>query len=423
MPDVAFSPDQEKALDLVDHIVRYGGCLFLTGKAGTGKSTVSREIIRRYRTVKLAPTGLAAVNIGGETIHRFFGLKPGFSRKRALGDEKKNVVEYSDLILIDEVSMMRADLVDQIDIMLRMTTKRERPFGGKPVVFVGDPWQLEPVVKAGKELDYIRAKYVSPFFFDSYAWEEANPLAIELETVFRQANPEFRDALNLIREGNPQGLDFVNQAPNRPASTDSVIVSYTNRKADELNDWFLKQLDGDEVLFEAETKGEIGKDDISAPMELLLKPNARVMAVANDSITGFVNGDLGWVAEMTDSAVRVAFDRGNLLWVERQTFEKMEHQASPDNEDELNSVAVAEATQIPLKLAWAVSVHKSQGQTFDSCHIAARGQSFCHGQTYVALSRCKSIDGLSISRKLGPQDLVVNRRVAQWVNNNLRRAA
>jgi plasmid maintenance system antidote protein VapI len=423
MSDVTFSPDQEKALDLVDHIVRYGGCLFLTGKAGTGKSTVSREIIRRYRTVKLAPTGLAAVNIGGETIHRFFGLKPGFSRKRPLGDEKKGVIEYSDLILIDEVSMMRADLVDQIDIMLRMTTKRERPFGGKPVVFVGDPWQLEPVVKPGKELDFIRTRYVSPFFFDSYAWEEANPLAIELETVFRQANPEFRDALNLIREGNPKGLDFVNQAPNRPSSPDSVIVSYTNKKADELNDYFLSRLDGDEVLFEAETKGEISKEDISAPMELKLKPHARVMAVANDSVAGYVNGDLGWVAEITDSAVRVAFDRGNLLWVERQTFEKMEHQASPDNEDELDSVAVAEATQIPLKLAWAVSVHKSQGQTFDSCHIAARGQSFCHGQTYVALSRCKSIDGLSISRKLAPEDLVVNRRVAQWVNNNLKRAA
>lgn len=423
MPNLAFSPDQEKALDLVDHIVRYGGYLFLTGKAGTGKSTVSREIIRRYRTVKLAPTGLAAVNIGGETIHRFFGLKPGFSKKRALGDQKKSVIEYADLILIDEVSMMRADLVDQIDVMLRLTTKRERPFGGKAVVFVGDPWQLEPVVKAGKELEYIRNHYISPFFFDSYAWEEANPLAIELQTVFRQADPEFRDALNLIREGDPAGLDFVNQAPNRPASKDAVIVSYTNAKADELNAYFLKELEDPEYLYEAELKGEIGKEDIAPPLELRLKRHARVMAVANDSETGYVNGDLGWVADLTKDAVHVAFDRGHMVWVERQTFEKMEHVASPDNEDELDSVAVAEATQIPLKLAWAVSVHKSQGQTFPMCHIAARGQSFAHGQTYVALSRATSMEGLSLSRKLGPQDLVTNRRVTQWVSNNLRRAA
>lgn len=391
--------------------------LFVTGKAGTGKSTALREIRKTNRLIVLAPTGLAATNVGGQTIHSFFGLRPGPiqpDKARGLKPRTRSALEESRAIVIDEISMVRADLLDYIDQSLRKTFDRpEAPFGGMPVVAFGDAFQIEPVVKDEAERAMLYEEYESPFFFDSKVLREGFSV-VELTDVFRQNDPEFVEALNSVRMGDDRHFDRLNARVSDRAKVNAVWVTLTNRKADALNARRLELVDGTSTVFHAEIDGEYPDHAKPAPERLEIKVGARVMTVANvrDDGNDYVNGDVGVVTDISKDWIKVRLDDGRDRTVVKYDWEtfKFDYEKGVG----LTTEKTGGYSQFPLKLAWAATVHKSQGQTYDKAHLTLESNTFAHGQTYVALSRCRSLEGLTLARKLGSRDLMVSPRVIEW---------
>ena len=417
-PDIELSVEQQIALNRAIGL-EGGKCLYITGKAGTGKSVTTREFRNQKRIIVLAPTGLAAINAKGQTIHSFFGFNPSkplgwqtHARDRRVYD----VLRAADAIAIDEISMVRADLVDAIDITLRNTLGHVKiPFGGMPIVAIGDLYQIEPVVKP--EDQHLLSKYQSPFFFDSSAYRQSADGMFELSKVFRQSGTSpsevaFRDALNDIREGDLRSLQVFNDRHFR--KPDGVIaLCCTNRAATEINKKALEAIDGTERTYRSFSEGGFPDSDKPVADELTLKATARVMIVVNDAGRQFVNGDFGTVLELLPAGVRVEIDRtGEQVIISQNRWERTSY---AEKDGELEEKPAGAFQQLPLKLGYAVTVHKSQGQTMQRAHLLLESSRAVHGLTYVALSRVTSIAGLTLERPLHPSDISVKPRVTEWV--------
>lgn len=389
--------------------------VFYTGPAGVGKSTVADRMRETINPVILAPTGRAAIVVRGQTLHSFFGIRPGDTEIRRLGEKKAKALRKARALLFDECSMIRADLLDLVNKRCQVTLENTLPFGGKSVIFTGDFHQIEPVVSTEAESEMLADRYRSPMAFDSDVWRETNLAHFELTEVFRQTDPEYIEALHKCRIGDRGCLKYLNTlVSNRPAEN-AVILTYTNQKARAINGHRLSKLDGEERIYTGSTRGEFGRE-LPTEENLLLKVGARVMTLCNEE--GYHNGDTGTIEELHEDYVVVKFDRGPKLAVVHHEWEKLEFDY---NGGDINATVVGTYKQIPLGLAWAGTVHKSQGQTFEAAHLMMDTEAFAYGLLYVALSRSRSPQGLTLQRPLKATDITFNPRVREWTKEMVKR--
>ena len=424
-------------LELAWQLVEYTGVnVFLTGKAGSGKTTFLRKLREQStkRMVVLAPTGVAAMNAGGVTIHSFFQLpfapfvpESHFGGEAKyqyrFGKEKVNILRSLDLLVIDEISMVRADLLDSVDDVLRRYRDRHKPFGGVQMLMIGDLQQLSPVVKE-QDQQLLSPYYNHFYFFGSHALEQAGYVTVELTKVYRQSNAEFLDLLNCIRDNRVDASvlrrlnrrfqpDFAAEQPRG-----YIYLTTHNQKANDLNTARLEQLAGEPRVFRAEMEGDFPVYMYPTEEELVLKEGAQVMFVKND-ISGqhrYYNGMLGRITSLSAvGSVEVETEDGQRIVLDREEWANCKYSLDPDTK-EITETILGTFKQYPLRLAWAITIHKSQGLTFDKAIIDVR-QAFAPGQAYVALSRCRSLEGLVLSAPVEASSVISDRIVTDFVNH------
>ncbi|MBR1575986.1 MAG: AAA family ATPase [Bacteroidales bacterium] len=404
--------------------------LFLTGKAGTGKTTFLRHIVQHTskRCVVLAPTGVAAINAQGSTIHSFFSLPlcpylpdvPELKTEyqmpehyRRLRKEKVKIIRTLDLLIIDEISMVRADLLDAVDMALRRYRRSSKPFGGVQLLMIGDAQQLSPVVTEA-ERPFLERVYASPYFFHSKALQALRYVTVELKTIYRQEDAEFIRLLNGVRDAalTPQMLQRLNARVGAPAGEDWIRLTTHNAQADEINSSRLLSLPGEVSIYSAEVEGDYPESLFPAAKDLLLKNGARVMFVRNDGEGRFYNGKLGTVRSLEPESITVLDDEGDEITLERVDWENLQYTLDEESGD-IRQEVKGVFRQFPLRPAWAITIHKSQGLTFDHVVIDA-GAAFAFGQVYVALSRCRSLEGISLTQPIHGSLLISDADVAAF---------
>ncbi|MEO0619135.1 MAG: AAA family ATPase [Pseudomonadota bacterium] len=416
---LTITPEFERALDAIK---RERTHLFVTGKAGTGKSTLLK-ILRdtvSSRMAVVAPTGLAAVNVGGQTIHSLFTLPPKLITPDLIRSSRNaRLIRKLELLVIDEISMVRADLMDAIDKSLRKTRNApEIPFGGVQLIMFGDLHQLPPVVQRGEIQHYFEETYGGPYFFNAPVFSEIEVPRIELSEVFRQSDERFVDVLNAVRDGAPDeyAVDELNgrvcdfQQLSQPSKT--VVLTTTNQAAMQINQSFLSRLPGETVQVEAIVSGEFSQGAFPTEQALHLKEGARVIMLRNDSKGRWVNGTLGTVSQIDEDTVYVEIN-GEEYEIEAETWENVNYAWDQKAEKIVESVA-GKFVQLPLRLAWALTIHKAQGMTLDRVHIDFGRGTFSHGQAYVALSRCRSLSGLTLARPLRRSDVIFDPAITEY---------
>lgn len=415
----------QHALDVMEKTVK---SVFITGRAGTGKSTLLEYFrsITRKKIAVLAPTGVAALNIKGQTIHSFFGFRPDITPYKVNRIEKDDsIFKKLDIIVIDEISMVRADLLDCMDKFLRLNGPSSRnPFGGIQMVFVGDLYQLPPVVTS-KEKAVFTDLYETPYFFSSQVFKTFDMEFIELEKVYRQHDQRFIELLNAIRNNSIEadGLGLLNERfvpeQNTPGGGLSVRLTTTNAMASDINAGELTKLRGKSRTFKALREGKFGDEYLPTAEELTLKVGAQVMMLNNDYGGRWVNGSMGKILgfkkdEGGDLYIRVRLSDGEDVEVEPFAWEIISYKVEGR---EIVSETVGTYTQYPLMLAWAVTIHKSQGKTFERVVIDIGKGTFAHGQMYVALSRCTSLDGIVLKQPILKKHIWMDWRVVQFVTD------
>lgn len=425
--------EKDQIFETAERYVKLTGkSIFLTGRAGTGKTTFLKHIAETIskRFVVLAPTGVAAINAGGTTIHSFFHLPlcpylPDVKeliteyqipeKYRSLSKERIRIIRAIDLLIIDEISMVRADLLDAVDMCLRRYRRNSKPFGGVQLLMIGDIHQLSPVVKES-EREYISKVYPSPFFFHSKALRQLEYITIELQKVYRQRDADFIEILNAVRE-NRVNSDILRRLNSRVgmahAQEDVIRLTTHNAQADQVNNAELEALPGEPILFNAEVEGDFPENSYPADECLSLKRGAKVMFIRNDSEGRFYNGKIGKVTEVSKYGVVTVEDfDGESIDVEPVEWENVQYVVDSETSEIVPNV-VGRFRQLPLRIAWAVTIHKSQGLTFDKVIIDASA-AFAFGQVYVALSRCRTLEGISLESPIGISSLYQDGHVSSF---------
>ncbi len=397
---------------------------FITGKAGTGKSVVLRYFASHTKkvVVKVAPTGISALAVQGQTIHSLFRLSTGVLDPRSIqvSSETEEILRHVDVIVIDEISMVRADTIDAIDRILRISKANQLPFGGTQMVMFGDVYQLPPVAVGLRLQNYFRAKYGGAYFFNAHVWKKTELTTYELQTVFRQADESFRDLLNEVRNGSytKKTLTTLNSrvAALSDTPTDTIILTSTNKAAQEINEERLSRLRGKTKSYSAVTTGNVPIGTLPTEKKLKLRIGAQVVFIKNDPDKNWVNGTMGVVKVLKKDYIRVACGKA-VYDVVPVTWEQSAY--SYDEELEVMRQEVTGTfTQLPIKLAWAITIHKSQGCSYDKVVIDLRRGAFAHGQAYVALSRCRSLAGLYLLGRIKPQDILIDPTVTKFMAQN-----
>lgn len=396
--------------------------IFVTGRAGTGKSTLLNHLSwnTSKQLVIAAPTGVAALNVGGQTLHSLFRLPIGVIADHDIEQNAalRKLLNTIDTVVIDEVSMVNADLLDAVDRSLRQARQRKQEaFGGVQVVLFGDPYQLAPVPGDADERAYFEDQYRSMWFFDAKVWDETDLRIFELTMIHRQHEEEFKTMLTAVRHGTVTAeiAARLNEVGARPAPTeDAITLATRNDTVNRINATELAKLPGRSLTAQAEVTGDFGGRAFPADETLELRVGARVMFLRNDGDQRWVNGTVGTVRKIT-STVFVEVD-GETHEVEPTVWEKYKYSYSAATK-QLTRDIVAEFTQFPLRLAWAVTIHKSQGKTYDRAIVDLGQRSFAPGQTYVALSRITELDGLYLTRPLRPSDVIVDENVRRFMTH------
>lgn len=392
------------------------GNIFLTGRAGTGKTTLLRKFleIAGDKAVVLAPTGVAAVNAGGQTLHSFFKLPPRLIEPADIRRLRSTrLIKAVETVIIDEISMVRADMLDAIDRSLKLNRKSQRPFGGVRMILSGDLHQLPPVVR-GEEAEILRERFGGAYFFNAPAFRDAEFALLALKHVFRQEDPKFLALLGALRQGRLTGPDRrlleerVSGRDAIAASETHVVLTPNNANAMRINQARLDELPARPRIFEASVEGQFEERSYPTEADLELKEGARVMMIRNDPEGRWVNGTLAIVEGFGTSSVIVSID-GKAYEIESAAWEKYRYDLDKET-GKLRREVVGTFRQMPLRLAYAVTIHKAQGLTLDRVYIDLDRGLFAHGQAYVALSRARSLEGLELSRALRPGDLVIDRR-------------
>ena len=441
MEEVTLSQEQQ---NLFEYIEQSENNIFVTGRAGTGKSTLLSYLIENSEknTAVCAPTGVAALNVGGVTIHSLFGFPFGILGEqdiaRHLSRRTREVLAALDVLVIDEVSMVNADMMDAMSKAMGIARgRRKLPFGGAQVVMFGDPYQLAPVPGNNEERSYMSENYQSSWFFDAHVWREDSLERYELSEIFRQHDDEFKEILNAIRVGTmtQEMLDRLNAAGNRfPKNDDVIRLATINETVNSVNRERMNRLSTKpktfDAIFSASDEKAFGRTLPAEPV-LELKVGAQVMFIKNDDgkkttqglLKRWVNGTIGHVVDLPSSGGVVVEVDGENLEVGRSTWEKVRYEIEEEFDEAtgkvkevLVTIPLAEFQQIPLRLAWAVTVHKAQGQTYDEVLIDLGRGAFSPGQTYVALSRVRSLEGLYLSRAIRMNDVMVDKDVLRFMN-------
>jgi ATP-dependent DNA helicase PIF1 len=437
--------DEQRSL--FEYIENTDAHVFVTGRAGTGKSTLLSHLTANTEKsfAVCAPTGVAALNVGGVTIHSLFtfplGLLGEVDIGKHLSRRTRDVLKALDMLVIDEVSMVSADLMDAMDRAMRIARgRRNLPFGGAQVVMFGDPYQLAPVPpRDPQERAYMAENYQSGWFFDAHVWRDAGLERFELSEIFRQADSNFKEILNAIRDGSvtQDMLDVLNKAGNRfPPHSDVIKLATINETVNSVNHQRMALIESEPKLFRAtysEGAANAFGRVLPAETDLYLKVGAQVMFIKNDdsgsknsagvTTRRWVNGTIGRVTALPKSGLVVVDVDGEVLEVGPSTWEKVRYEVEEDFDEATGKVkevlvpiTLAEFKQIPLRLAWAVTVHKSQGQTYDEVQIDMGRGAFSPGQTYVALSRVRALEGLYLTRAITLRDVMVDADVVRFMS-------
>ncbi|MCX8179421.1 MAG: DEAD/DEAH box helicase [Candidatus Aenigmarchaeota archaeon] len=414
----------KQALDLMENTTKH---ILVTGKAGTGKSTLLNYFRNHTKKniVVLAPTGVAAVNVKGVTIHSFFKFKPDISVNKISKVKNDKIYKVLDAIIIDEISMVRADLMDCIDKFMRLNGKdQNKPFGGVQMIFFGDLYQLPPVVRR-KEREIFLKNYKSSYFFDSKVFEKIELEFVELEKVYRQKNEDFIKILNSIRNNcfteevikkiNSRLLPDFEEDPNEFY----ITLTSTKKSADQINEKNLSLLKGKLFEYIGIIKGEFPESYLPVEKNLKIKIGAQVMMLNNDGYGRWINGSIGKIVdiikrESENDIIMVELSDGKIYEITPYTWDIYEAYFD-EHKQSIEYQTVGSFTQYPMKLAWAITIHKSQGKTFDKVIIDIGKGAFAHGQTYVALSRCTSLEGIVLKRPISKKDIIVDQKITEFL--------
>lgn len=419
---IELSSDFNYVLDKIENTKE---SVFVTGRAGTGKSTLL-QIFRNTtekNVVVLAPTGVAALNVKGQTIHSFFGFPPKLLDPSQIRKRKNRALfKKIEVLIIDEISMVRADLLDNIDHAMRINRGSYEPFGGVQVVFFGDLFQLPPVVSSDIEAQIFKTKYPTPFFFSAKVISQGFEFeTIELQKVYRQESKSFLKLLEAIRLNRLDYDDFqmLNARYTSINHTGSNIITLTatNHKAQAINQKKLAEIEAEETIYLSKTTGEYGNNYLPADECLRLKVHAQVMFVRNDPDKQFVNGTLGVVQELSPSAIKVLIDDSDgirTIELAPAKWEMIRYEIDEKDAEKIAAKTIGTFEQFPIKLAWAITIHKSQGKTFDHVIIDLGRGAFEHGQTYVALSRCRTLDGIFLKQPVKQKDIIIDEKIVEY---------
>lgn len=415
--------------DLLDHLEHNQTNFLITGRAGTGKSTLLNLFKRtsKKKIVTVAPTGIAALNVGGQTIHSLFGLPPRMVNLNELTKRKNHrFFKKIETVIIDEISMVRADLFDAVDRLMRVNREIDLPFGGAQIVLFGDLFQLPPVVASTYEKQLLATRYKSPYFFSSRAYHASDFEIHELHTVYRQEERGFIQLLESIRKAtiDMDELMEINQRYGKEPDEDETYITLcsTNAIANTINKEEMEKILEPAAFYTAKITGQFKENLYPTDLSLQLKVGAQIMFLKNDPQRRFANGTLGLIMETHPDYIMVRIEDSRIedkyIKVEAMDWEVLRYKINEENPKKFETEVVGVFSQIPVKPAWAMTIHKSQGKTFDSIVVDLGRGAFDFGQTYVALSRCRTLNGIFLKKPLSPKDVMIDPRIMAFYEYN-----